>query len=329
MSIRFLKTAMLIVQVLLLGGTAAAGGSAFIVFVKQEPPRRKPVSPREPPRTDELIKRIPPLNEFASIWRMKCCPADNVVEEVVRPVENTTDEDKVRQMLRSLFGIIGIIFNRTRPDESYAVLKLLNQNNVSQTVAPGETVSGATVKEIRPEGVLFAYSGFTVEIDMNGGGGSPFSSAVLPPGTRIQPPPGLAGPSDMAAGPGIGPDGTVTNAGQAFPNSRRINPTQWQIESREMQYISTNQSKLINEIRPVPHVGRDGKQDGVEIKQVPAKSLAASRGLEQGDIIKSINNIPVNSMDFSSISQRLGQAKVVVVQVERRGRPVTLTFTRR
>jgi type II secretory pathway component PulC len=230
------------------------------------------------------------------------------------PVPN---EERVRQILQGLFDVIGILCNITNPTGSYAVLNLKRENR-TETVRPGELVSGAKVVEIRRGEVVFSYQG-VAGVGMPMGSAGPGMPSVRPPGG----PPGVLSPS--AVGAPLQP--VEVQPGQPLPfTSRSVGPNTWEIDRREVQYIQGNQAKMIDELRPVPEIGTDGKQAGVKLQNVPAESLAAQRGLQQGDVIKSINDIPVDSMDMAAIGKKIGNAKSVKVTVERKGRLVTFNY---
>ncbi|MCU0723055.1 MAG: PDZ domain-containing protein [Planctomycetes bacterium] len=316
MSVRGLKFLLLVLNVLAAAGVAAAGAVFFASFLRQEPPKRQR-STLPAVRKNELPAGSQPISHYAPIWRMRALPSDNqapVVQEVVKPL---SDPDRVREILRGLFSILGTVCNTTRPASSIAVLNLLRENR-AETVKAGDFVSGARVDEIRRGEVLFTYQGVSgVDLPMGTGG-----TAVVPPrapGARGGPPPGTV---DATAGP------VEVKPGQPLPfTSKPVGPNHWEIDRREVQYIQTNQSKIIDDLRPVPEIGKDGKQEGVKVQNIPSDSLAAQRGLQQGDIIKAVNNVPVDSMDFASIGKKIGNAKTLVITVERRGRLMNFTYT--
>jgi S1-C subfamily serine protease len=65
----------------------------------------------------------------------------------------------------------------------------------------------------------------------------------------------------------------------------------------------------------------------VKLQNIPTESLAAQRGLQQGDIVKSVNNIPIDSTNYAELGKKIGNARTVVVTVERKGRLMNFTYT--
>jgi len=319
MSVRALKSLILAANLLLGASLLGAGGVTYIDFLRQEVP--KPKNYGAPKAAKALsYDKMPPLAKYASIWKMRATPDDNVEKVVQEEEQEITKEARVLQIIRGLFRIVGIIWNRTNPLGSYAVLKLQTGKPRSQTVAPGESVSGAEVVEILRDKVVFEYQDVSVALEIQGGTygyGRP-GPAVLPKGRRV----------DAAVPHQPVPDTPPSriNAAQSFRGSRQIAANHWQIERTEMAYVQRNQKQLLNEYQPVPHIGRSGRQEGMEMKKVRPGSYAGQRGFHQGDIIKSINNIPLTNNDLSSIGKRLRGARTLRVLVLRRGRPVTLTF---
>jgi type II secretory pathway component PulC len=314
MSVKRWKILLFAVNALAAAGALAAGVAFFLAFLRQEPPKRQkssaPVS-----RRVEIPEGAKPIAHFAPIWRMRALPSENqapVVQEAPAPI---ADKDRIREILRGLFDVLGTLCNITNPSDSYAVLNLRRENR-TETVKPGDTVSEAKVEEVRRDEVLFTYKGIAnVDLPMGGAAGLMPSR---PPGA----PPGIPprGGVDGAASP--------VQPGQPLPfTSKPVGPNHWEIDRNEVQYIQTNQTKMIDDLRPVPELGKDGKQVGVKLQNIPTESLAAQRGLQQGDIVKSVNNIPIDSTNYAELGKKIGNARTVVVTVERKGRLMNFTYT--
>jgi type II secretory pathway component PulC len=318
MSVRAIKILFLALNLLLAGGSAVAGGAFFLSFLRQAPPRRQ-ASSTPSTRKADLPEGGKPIAHYAAIWRMKALPSDNQAQAA--PVERAPvpNEERIRQILLGLFDVTGIVCNITKPADSYAIL-ILKKESRTETVKPGEQISGAKVEEIRIDEVLFSYQGIAgVGVPM--GTGAPSGTGPRLPGAA----PGVLSPSPVGA-----PTQPVEIApGKPLPfTSRTVGPNTWEIDRREVQYIQGNQSKMIDDLRPTPEIDKaTNKQTGVRLQNVPADSLAAQRGLQQGDIVKSINGIPVDSMDMAAIGKKIGKATTVTVQVERKGRLVSFNYT--
>jgi type II secretory pathway component PulC len=309
------------VTILLLNGVAVcgllvAGALTYMSLIQQEVPKRKDWGLQKS-KGSLPIERISPLGNYSAIWKMRATPAQN--EKDTGPVVKTeeTNRDRVLRILNNLFNIVGIIFNKTRPESSYAVLNVTKPQPHSKTVTPGETISGATVEAIRWNEVLFSYQGISVELGM-----AVQASSFGRPAPHVRP--GYKYGDHMETK--FPAPGQPVRTAEVFRGSRRLSPNLWQIEAAEVRYVQSQQANLINEYQPTPYNDRSGRQVGVELKKVTSSSYAAQRGFQQGDIIKTINGIPLNSMDFTTIGRRLRGQRTVTVVVLRRGTPVTLTF---
>ncbi len=109
----------------------------------------------------------------------------------------------------------------------------------------------------------------------------------------------------------VGPDGEVMLPPDlGFPNApteftgywpertTEIRPGFRQIGSADSDEFGENYLDYINEVRHRQYRNpRNGKWEGIEILSVPSGSVASQNGLKSGDIIKSINGHPVNSVN--------------------------------
>jgi hypothetical protein len=67
---------------------------------------------------------------------------------------------------------------------------------------------------------------------------------------------------------------------------------------------------------------------GTRLDMIPPTSLLARAGLRDGDLITSINNHPLRSLDDAAdLYARAGSMKAATIQVQRAGNPVTLRLT--
>jgi general secretion pathway protein C len=82
--------------------------------------------------------------------------------------------------------------------------------------------------------------------------------------------------------------------------------------------------------RQLSNMGRVGRAatGGVAVENAPAGSLMEKLGLQQGDVVKALNGIPVNSeADLMRLYQHFGQAGSVRVDGDRGGQPLQLNYT--
>jgi S1-C subfamily serine protease len=73
---------------------------------------------------------------------------------------------------------------------------------------------------------------------------------------------------------------------------------------------------------------KTGAYDGIEIRQVPAGSMAANHGAQAGDIIKSINGHPVKSVQeaINFAKNNANLYDVWEIEVENKGQIRIVTY---
>ncbi len=130
----------------------------------------------------------------------------------------------------------------------------------------------------------------------------------------------------IGAGPG---DGKPPREGptRAATESR---PGFWDVPSEEQAWWEEYGEEVLEKevtIQPVtdPDTGRPA---GLMLKGFSGNSIAAARGLQPGDIVRSINGVPVNSRQ-EAVNYVKGPGKGLpkyVVEIERKGRVFTTTF---
>ena len=139
----------------------------------------------------------------------------------------------------------------------------------------------------------------------------------------------------------VGPDGVVVSAprvgiprveGQAFVPGRTtmLGANRFVLGSEDMTYLNDNYAEVLaREVRTAQHRDpRTGKYDGIEIKEVSPGSVAARHGAQSGDVIKSINGQPVNSVQEAISFVKVNKDKYSSweVVVENKGKQRTVTY---
>ncbi|MBM3989043.1 MAG: PDZ domain-containing protein [Planctomycetes bacterium] len=110
----------------------------------------------------------------------------------------------------------------------------------------------------------------------------------------------------------------------------RISPTKYRVGLEDAQEINDNFAEIMTtEVSIDRH--RDPKTkrfDGIEIKQVKPGSIAARHGVEEGDVIKSINGQPVSSKEEAIVYVKNNKDKYDAWEVEiwNKGQTRTVTY---
>lgn len=167
-------------------------------------------------------------------------------------------------------------------------LAILRSAGRTRTVAAGETAFGGRVAFVSPGAVALDFGPERVELRLAGGG----------PAT---PPPSLAAQAKPAA------DGPLTMARS-------------DVERRLGEEIP----KILAETTVVPYLDQ-GAVTGLLLSRLP-QGILSEVGLRPGDVLQSLNDVPVDSLaTLASLWPRFQNATEVRAVVLRDGRPLNLT----
>jgi hypothetical protein len=135
----------------------------------------------------------------------------------------------------------------------------------------------------------------------------------------------------MAGAPGVPPglaelQGTAYNP-TAYPLTKATASTNtyqnWQVDANEANWVLANQDTVLNQVTFAP------AGDGLKIESVQANSVWQTRGFQEGDIIKSVGQVPVRSAaDVQKVRDQFqGKGPILVnVLLDRGGQTFMLRF---
>jgi type II secretory pathway component PulC len=174
------------------------------------------------------------------------------------------------------------------------------------------------VDAIEATGLVVTVKADTVIIKL--GPGMPKScpdasaSAPVPPVTPVTPPATGPSPDDIAQ--------AEIDAG-----IRKINDVTFEIRTALLDKILLNPMSVAKGARVVPSM-KNGKADGFKLYAIRPNSVYAKLGLENGDTLNAINGFALDSADKAlEVYTKLRTATRLEVDITRRGKPVTLTYT--
>ncbi len=213
--------------------------------------------------------------------------------------------------LGSLIEIKGIIY--FPEGGSFAVIKEKKRNE-EVVYKEGDVVENAEIVKVNEYEVVFLYSGKEERIELK----------------RDSAPAGLT-----EVGPGIGARTSEAGGGQV--NGRIINPVA-AAAPKFVDPMTVNFEKTMTDLRQdkdlmknlnvTPNV-QEGKVDGFKIGNIPAGSLPYQYGLRDGDVLRRVNGVSIDSMatGFSVYNKIVKEGtSLVTVEVLRDNSPVVLTF---
>jgi hypothetical protein len=124
------------------------------------------------------------------------------------------------------------------------------------------------------------------------------------------------------------PDDAARDAMTALIDAkvRKTSDTSWEIERDLIDKVLANPMLISRGARVVPAI-KNGKPDGFKLYAIRPNSFYAKIGLQNGDTIQRVNGMEMTQVaDGLRVYQKIRDAKVVTVDLMRRGRPVTQTY---
>ena len=175
------------------------------------------------------------------------------------------------------------------------------------------------VYKIEPGVVEFAYEGFDVEND------------------RIEPPRALAVSNVIVY---TDEDGIIQPAARrtipvgeprkdVYEKTTLVGLDRWVVGTEDAAHFNENYSQILTrDVSHRTHHDANGRRAGIEITRVRPGSIAARHGVQEGDIVISVNGHPVSSAQeaISFAKQNKDKYTVWTVEIERLGTRKTLTY---
>jgi C-terminal processing protease CtpA/Prc len=107
---------------------------------------------------------------------------------------------------------------------------------------------------------------------------------------------------------------------------KRIDDTHYELDKALVDEILASPMVIAKGARVVPAM-KDGKARGIKLYAIRPSSIFAKLGLTNGDTVVAINGFPLTSADKAlEVYTKIRQAKLVVFDIERRGKPLTLAY---
>jgi general secretion pathway protein C len=114
------------------------------------------------------------------------------------------------------------------------------------------------------------------------------------------------------------------NGGSAKVQLKKVGPGKFEVSRAEVQQTMENPAQFFSQMRALPHFV-NGKTDGFSISQVQPGSVFDQLGLQNGDLLTSIDGQPVtNPMQAMSLMQTVRTATAIDLVVNRGGSPTTV-----
>jgi general secretion pathway protein C len=200
--------------------------------------------------------------------------------------------------------LVASIFSTRKEDWSFASLALSAGSPL--LYRPGNTVEGKTVDSIYPEAVFLKNaSGVLCSLTM-------FKSPNQPP------------PAPVAA---AAPAAPATSADAELDQGiKQVSETKYTVRRSLVDKLLQNQAELMRSARVVPHE-ENGRVVGVKLYGIRKSSLLGKLGLQNGDMLRTINGFDMGSPDSAlEAYAKLRSASNLSMAVVRRGNAVTMEY---
>jgi general secretion pathway protein C len=200
------------------------------------------------------------------------------------------------------------------PTQSFAAIT--NATGVSLLYMQGMSVDEREVVEITRDRVVLRPSGAALcSISMFGDQPAVATARATPPQPVI-----VAAAEEAPAG------GSGLDAAELDSNIQQISETSYAINRTLVDRLLQNQAELMRTARVIPHEV-DGRVVGVKIYGIRRSSLLGRLGIQNGDMLRTINGFDLTEPDsVLEAYTRLRSADRLSLNVERRGQPVNMDY---
>jgi general secretion pathway protein C len=273
----------------------------------------------QPPDFHAILARNMFDPTTGSLWPPK------VVAPPVDPNAPTEDDDKVAELqpgqmpppCEGQTKLIAAIYSDNYPEWSFASLS--SGANSPLLYRSGSEVDGKKIDSIYPEAVFMrAGNGALCSITM-------FTpEGVAKPGAAPAAAPAPSAPTEPAATPGL--YGSSLSEAELDGAIHQVSDTKYTVQRSLIDKVLANQGELMRSARVVPHE-ENGKVVGVKLYGIRRSSLLGKLGLQNGDMLRTINGFDMASPDAAlEAYTKLRTASDLSVSVVRRGSPVTMDY---
>lgn len=171
----------------------------------------------------------------------------------------------------------------------------------------GDKIDGAQIVRVEGDKVTLSRNGRNVELPL-------FVDESAPPVRRD---PGLD--QDQEVFPPEQPD-------QGNVLSRQVAPGRYVINREELGRQMADLNQLLSSVVIQPNFVQ-GQARGLRVASVKNGSPAQLLGIQSGDVVLTVNEVPMASPeDMINMYQQVQQLESVTIGIERRGAPLTLTY---
>lgn len=106
-----------------------------------------------------------------------------------------------------------------------------------------------------------------------------------------------------------------------------IGPGRYLIPESSINDLMSNLPQIMRDARAVPNIGSDNRIDGFKMLEIKPKSIYEKIGLQNGDIVRRINDEDLNSVEKGmSLFTALRNEKTISIDIDRNGSRLNYTY---
>lgn len=239
-----------------------------------------------------------------------------LTEEVEAVVEEETGETQLQDVdpnnLPACTGsvrLVAAVLNTRLPEWSFAAI--VGAAGKAMLYRAGQSVDGNMIIAIRSESVVLEQSSRPCRCGMFGE-----EPAATPRPTIAQ----AQTPERPARDEGD------ISAADMESGITKINDTNFRVTRGLVDSVLENQAELMRTARVIPHE-ENGRVVGVKLYGIRRNSLLGRLGVQNGDMLRTINGYDMSSPDSAlEAYARLREADNLTLSVVRRGQPMTIDY---
>jgi general secretion pathway protein C len=112
----------------------------------------------------------------------------------------------------------------------------------------------------------------------------------------------------------------------AFDDIKKFDEATWSIPAGTLDKFLESSSCMVTQARIVPSM-KDGKVDGFKLYGIRKESIYSKVGIRNGDVVHKINGYEFTSPEKAlEIYTQLKDAKTILIELTRRGKPMKFTY---
>lgn len=242
-----------------------------------------------------------------------------LTEEVEAVVEDESGETVLEDIdpnhLPACSGSIRLaasVLNTRLPEWSFAAI--VGAAGKAMLYRAGQTIDGHTILAIRSESVVLEQSGSPCQLTM-------FGVEEMNPTPR----PAVARARPERPERPSRDDGSIS-AADMEAGITKVNDTNFRVTRGLVDQVLENQAELMRTARVIPHE-ENGRVVGVKLYGIRRNSLLGRLGVQNGDMLRTINGFDMSSPDTAlEAYARLREADNLTLSVVRRGQPMTIDY---